>query len=106
MRWPTPPAALSEEEIRHLIDRPSNLDDPGVLGRAALVGALRELLTLRGTKDRAVVLATKERDRRMEAERELNRAVAELALVRRAWVELSIASPPPGDIYPYPDATG
>lgn len=106
MRWPTPPGTLSEEQLRYLIERPSNLDDLGVLGRAAIVGVLRELLALRETRDHAVVLATKERDRRMDAEDERDRAVAELALVRRAWVAASLVAPPPGPAYPYPNATG
>lgn len=106
MRWPVASSPITAEQVRYLADAPERLAEIGLLGSPVVVGALKELLILRETKDRATHLASVERNRRMKAERLCDLAVAELALVRRAWVDAALSTALPGDAFPYPDATG
>lgn len=71
-----------------------------------LLDAIAELKHHREHVPRCVALATKERDTRMAAERERDQALAESALVRRAWVAMALPGAPPGPPFNIPDATG
>ena len=71
-----------------------------------LLDALAELKHSREHIPRCVNLASRERDRRMGAERERDQALAESALVRRAWVAAALPGAPPGPPFNIPDATG
>ena len=73
---------------------------------SALLEALAELKHHREHVPRCIDLATKNRDQRMAAERERDQALAESALVRRAWVMASLPDAPPGPPFNIPDATG
>ena len=59
-----------------------------------VLDAIAELRHLREHNPRCVDLATKERDRRVVAETERDLAVAELGLVRRAWVLMGLPGSP------------
>jgi hypothetical protein len=99
------PAVIRHHEIEEIGDALEGAcaDDPP----AVVLDGLAELKHLREQLRRVQDLATRERDRRMEAEREREAAVAERDLIRRAWVTAAATSAPPaGAFWPYPDATG